>query len=61
MEKEVTRTIHFRCGKSKEVPVIVAHKIVENLSKGAADFQYFTDGDKRLVLVVNLKNICYID
>jgi hypothetical protein len=49
--------IIFKNGHEEEVPYEVAKLLRDNLLKGCADFQCFSDENNKVFLIVNLKEI----
>lgn len=53
--------IHFKNGKTKEVIDEISNAINENILKGCHNFQTFSDENGKLILIINLDDISYID
>lgn len=62
-EEKKVRTIHFINGTSRKVPQEIVDSLVETLGgpNGLAPFQSFAAEDKLTLLLLNVKQINYID
>lgn len=56
-------TIHFKNGEKKKVPMEVIEAINSQVTKpgGAPNFQFYTDENDKIFLVINIGEIAFID
>ena len=54
-------TIHFKNGKTLDVSQEIAELINTRILQGYNKYQTFSDKSGKLILVVNLEEIVYID
>lgn len=54
-------TIHFKNGTKKEILQETAEILKQNIIKGCADFQIFSDQNDKVFLFVKLSEIILID
>jgi len=55
--------IHFKNGKTKKISQEIADVLKENIIKGCADFQMFSDinDNNKVILIIKLSEIVFID
>lgn len=55
------RTIHFKNREKKEVTQEIAQTICDNLLDGCNVWQSFSDDNNKVLFIVNLSEVTYID
>ena len=55
------RTIHFKNGDKREITQEIAQTVCDNLLDGCNVWQSFSDDNNKVLFIVNLSEVTYID